>query len=185
MATDTNTLTPADRIRDLSALNADIPDLISSAGNTIANLTNTASEDGAPETTDASRKEALETHTTAFYTGLQSLTTALRRHAYALEEAGIITAEAPSLSMVAAATKSQGPARPGAPAAMESERITNGGLGNLDIGWLNSRGNKVGAEKEAELIEEARALAEKVLEEQGGPTESEEKDGEGEGMDLG
>lgn len=181
MANENTAFTPADRIRDLSALNADIPDLIASAGNTIASLSNKSeSQDGASQGSDITRKEALETHTQAFYSALQSLTTGLRRHAYALEEAGIITAEAPSLSM---ASKTQGPQKPGAPALPEPERITNGGLGNLDIGWLNSRGNKVGAEKEAELVEEARELVERVLEEQRKGKVVDGRDGED--MDLG
>ena len=39
------------------------------------------------------------------------------------------------------------------------------GPGNIDVGWLNSRNNKVGKEMEAELWTEAKAFVE-TLEEQ-------------------
>jgi len=38
--------------------------------------------------------------------------------------------------------------------------ITNGGLGNLDIGWLNSRRDTIGRQKEGELWKEARRMLE-------------------------
>ena len=94
------------------------------------------------------RKTAFAEHTKTYYTTLQAIIARLRRQAYALEEAGIIDAEASSKASTL---------------PKESERITNGGLGNLDVGWLNSRGNKVGAEKENELVEEAKKLIEETL----------------------
>ena len=38
--------------------------------------------------------------------------------------------------------------------------VTNGGLGDLDVGWLNSRAKDVGAGKERELVKELRELLE-------------------------
>lgn len=40
--------------------------------------------------------------------------------------------------------------------------ITNGGLGSLDIGWLNSRGDAVGRGKEEEVWAEVREMLEKM-----------------------
>ena len=40
--------------------------------------------------------------------------------------------------------------------------IIGGGLGNLDIGWLNSRNDNVGKEKEAELWEEAYRIVQRL-----------------------
>lgn len=45
------------------------------------------------------------------------------------------------------------------------EEVTNGGLGTLDVGYLNSRAKDVGLVKEGELISEARKLVEKVVNE--------------------
>lgn len=169
-------ITPADRIRELSAINGDVAAMLESAGQAINSLTNRplnqgAEQDGDTQMTDSTkcvtleeRKEAFKKHTTAYYTGLQAIVARLRRQAYALEEAGIIAAEAPALQQrqtAPAASPQRGQA--GAAPAHEAERITNGGLGNLDVGWLNSRGNKVGVEKENELVEDAKKLLEEAL----------------------
>ena len=171
-------ITPADRIRELSAINAQIPKLLELAGQAINTLTNRplqASEDGEgdahmtngerKDTLDA-RKQTFEQLAIQFDTGVRDLQVPLRRQVYALEEAGIIAAEAPSLSVgTQLSTAAAGMAGRGQAtvAAQAPERITNGGLGNLDVGLLNSRGNKVGAEKEAELLEEAKELLQTTL----------------------
>jgi hypothetical protein len=167
------TISPADRIRDLSAINAEVAAMLQSAGQAINSLTdrplNTPADDGDTRMEGGNhtgsideRKAAFEDNTKAYYTHLQAVVARLRRHAYALEEAGIIAPEAATLAggpqqrqtgQGQVQTKGQG-------AVQESERITNGGLGNLDVGWLNSRGNRVGVEKESELIHEAKELLE-------------------------
>ena len=152
-------VTPAERVRELSAINADVPAMLEAAGKAIGTITNnplTKSgnsdemdvEDGDSHVTIEQRKAAFAEHTKTYYTTLQAIVARLRRQAYALEEAGIIDAEA------ASKTSASG---------KETERVTNGGLGNLDVGWLNSRGNKVGAEKENELVEEAKKLLQEAL----------------------
>ena len=74
----------------------------------------------------------------------------LRRQVYALEEAGIIAAERP-------AAERAGGADGGAPRASEpAAPITNGGLGNFDVSWLNSRRDDVRMRGEAELVREKR-----------------------------
>jgi len=42
-------------------------------------------------------------------------------------------------------------------------QITNGGLGNLDIGWLNARRDVVGKKKENELWREIRKRMEELV----------------------
>lgn len=173
-------ISAADRIRELSAINAEIAAMLQSAGQAIDSLTNrplnkTADRDEDTQMAEDSnnisleeRKSAFSQHTEAYYTGLQSVVARLRRQAYALEEAGIIAAEAPALASSSqqrqtAPSIGPGRAQPAAAHSQDAERITNGGLGNLDVGWLNSRGNKVGAEKESELVEEAKRLLEDTL----------------------
>ena len=163
-------ISPASRIRELSAINADIPAMLEAAGKAINAITNkplvnsedadmeVAAEEGGKVATIEERREVFEEHAKTYYTTLQAIVARLRRQAYALEEAGIIPAEAHT-TLSSNAQRGQ----PGAAAAKESERITNGGLGNLDVGWLNSRGNKVGAVKESELVEEAKKLLEETL----------------------
>ena len=170
-------ISPADRIRELSAINADVAAMLQSAGQAINSLTNrplkAAEEDEDTQMTDdgkaatlEERKEVFAEHTKAYYTGLQAVIARLRRQAHALEEAGIISSEAPALSSASQqkqVTSVSGSQRGQAVPAQDPERITNGGLGNLDVGWLNSRGNKVGAEKEGELVDEAKRLLEDTL----------------------
>ncbi|KAK4549231.1 hypothetical protein LTR36_007689 [Oleoguttula mirabilis] len=160
-------VTPAERIRQLSAHDEETAAILQHAGQALKALSPDAGDDGSD--VDA-RKSQFEESAKAVFTSIQSLTAQLRRQAYALEEAGIIAAEAPTLSSGAQQRQQPPNTVPGrgGPAAApqtEAERITNSGLGNLDVGWLNSRGNKVGAEKEAELMAEAKELAQKTLQE--------------------
>lgn len=163
--------TAAERIRELSDINNDVAAMLGSAGQALNALTNrppvpssrqedTQMAESSDDTVDA-HKKAFTEHTEAYFTGLQAVFARLRRQAYALEEAGIITADAASM---AATPRRAAGAQQGGAGGAEGERMKNGGLGNFDVGWLNSRGNKVGDEKEAELIQEARQLLEDVLE---------------------
>lgn len=174
-----DTISPADRIRELSAINADVATMLASAGSAVNALTNRplttqSQSDEDTHMTDSrgavnleERQEAFQQNASDYYTNLQGIIARLRRQAYALEEAGIITPEANALTTLnvrtAPTSRSGAPGRGPAAAAPESERITNGGLGNQDIGWLNSRGNRVGAEKERELVLDAKKLVEDVL----------------------
>lgn len=174
------TISAADRIRELSAINAEVAAMLQSAGLAIDSLTNRplkkqTDADNDIEMTDDNRqatlddrKAAFTQHTEAFYTGIQSIVARLRRQAYALEEADIISPEAPALAHQKASTQNRPPAA--GPPMPEAERLINGGLGNLDVGWLNSRGNKVGVEKENELIEDAKKLLEESLSRKDDPT---------------
>lgn len=103
-----------------------------------------------------------------YFSLLSAVDVRLRRQIYALEEAEIIPAEAPpkeqpnSLSVPAAfATLGNGPAPPIAKQMAISKTVGSaGGLGPLDVGWLNSRNDDVGKEMEAELWAEAQEFIE-------------------------
>jgi len=173
------TVSTADRIRELTDINSDVASMLSAVGQAINALTNrplnatsdddndTNMEDTREPATLEARKEAFQRHTNDFYDNIHAVTARLRRQAYALEEAGIITPEAATISSITVKAAKPPPVQPGrAPQQIEQqpERITNGGLGKQDIGWLNSRGNRVGADKEKELVEDARKLLQEVLE---------------------
>lgn len=166
--------TRADRIHELSDIDKDVAEILRSAGEAIQALTGAASretDDHVERTTSApqSPDELFEKHTKNFYDQIQAVSARLRRQIYALEEANIIAAESQS-------TESQIPPpppqpvtgiRPGTalaqPKADPPMAITNGGLGNFDVGWLNSRWDNVGKIKDAELLAEARARLEEAL----------------------
>jgi len=195
------TITSSDRIRELSAINADVPALLSAAGSAINALTDRSislqpngnvnghrnadingdvdmDEDGDHSQPPLDmHKEAFTKNATAYFHHIQAIMARLRRQTYALEEAGIIAADAPTLSTTSSMDQSQRQSngqsmvgRRGPVAASsaqkpqaEEEKITNGGLGNLDVGYLNSRGNRVGLGKETELIAEARKMLKEVV----------------------
>lgn len=182
-------MSTADRIRELTDINSDVASMLSAAGQAINALTNqplNAPGDNDEDTdmdntqepaTLEARKQVFQQNSSDFYENLQAIVARLRRQAYALEEAGITQKKATTVSTIAVAPK-QLPNQPGMsrpqpgrppqqPAAEQPERITNGGMGNQDIGWLNSKGNRVGADKENELIEDAKTLLDDVLAENG------------------
>jgi len=171
------TFTPAERIQQLCAVDENIPQALSAAGAAIKSLTEHSSRSGQQEDTNA--QEAFEAHTTAFYTHIQAISALLHRQVYALEEAGIIAPSATSdldlqpppppasqaagrLGLLGAPGGRPGGGGPGAGAPGQSGQeqsqmqITNGGLGNLDIGWLNARRDVVGTKKENELWRDIR-----------------------------
>ena len=171
------------RIKELLAIDADIANLVKTAGLAVQSLT---SETGSPDTTKSSpetSKQAFEEHTTNYFHLVQSVSARLRQQAFALEEAGILSSSAStSVDLTAPpaplrATKltnsqkeRQDPTvREGMHRKAETEtyapmKITNGGMGALDVGWLNSRRDAVGRMKEAELWAEARRRLEALVE---------------------
>ena len=144
LPTDSTLLTPVQQ---------DVTSLLSAAGNAIRALTllgqapssQALSSDTPPQGPSIEECKATFTEQSARYFSLvSSIDVNIRRNIYGLEEAGIVSAEA---SAAAA-----------------------GGLGELDIGWLNSRNDKVGKEMEAELWGKAADLLKRAAEREGEET---------------
>ena len=116
------------------------------------------------------QKDVFQTATSQYFTLLSSVDVNIRRQIYALEEADILPAEAISKELPTSLAVS--PAAQINPPNASSSRIggktggliTGGGLGNLDVGWLNSRNDNVGKEMNAELWEEAQSFISKLEE---------------------
>lgn len=115
------------------------------------------------------RKEAFKTAASQYFQTLSSLDVRLRQEINALKEADILPSESKYSNTATSnaqapianiAAMQQGANRQGVP---RRGVITGGGLGSLDIGWLNSRNNNVGKEMEAELWEEAQRRVEKLI----------------------
>ncbi|KAI9893595.1 MAG: hypothetical protein M1814_006391 [Vezdaea aestivalis] len=141
--------TTADRIDQLNAIDKDIVQLLQSAGNTVAALTPGLNGDDKDFTFEGHQAAVLKP-AKAYLATLDSTRTRLRRQIMALEEAGIISAEAPlRLSMSASQNTST---------SQEKEKMGEGGLGKLDVGWLNSRDDRVERGMERELWEKAHAF---------------------------
>ena len=83
----------------------------------------------------------------AFLEILNEVSTALNDEADALVDAGLLPEKPPRKGVLGA-------------------DITNEGLGNLDVGYLNSRTRDVGLVKERELVGEMKAILEKMVQRQ-------------------
>ncbi len=148
----------------------DIAKLLESAGSAIKALTkNTSSNPDEVDSQVTSIQEQKGNFTTAtakYFSLLSSIDVRLRRQIYALEDAEIIPSETASKDIQTAPDD--------APAFLGFDGFQNllstkqtgankhaskgTGQTNLDIGWLNSRNDKVGKEMEAELWAEAKAF---------------------------
>lgn len=88
--------------------------------------------------------------TGSFLDALHGVDVKMKRQIMALEEAGIINL---------AAQQKQEPGSTAGKASLKPNGMGN--VGNLDVGWLNSRGSKVEREMEAELWAKGKGFLEK------------------------
>lgn len=85
----------------------------------------------------------------------------LRRQIYGLEEADIIPAEKKKRIVPEEEYNKKKDAKSGFPGApFAAETMAEGGMGKLDIGWLNSNSGQVDRDMEARLWTKARKLLE-------------------------
>ena len=147
--------------------------LLQSAGLAVKALTQSQSktEEGDVDGGDfGKRKESFTAAASQYFDTLLSIDINLRRQINALEEADILpkesaTKESQGSMAVPTSVPGTGIALNAASARQASARkgaITGGGLGNLDVGWLNCRNDNVGKEMEAELWEQAQRFVEKL-----------------------
>ncbi len=144
----------------------DVAKLLHSAGLAVKALT----LNGQAATDDDSVPQSLENHKTAFtsassqyFSLLSYIDVRLRRQIYALEEADIIFAERPARETLTVSTApgSVGGISTAVPPTQTASGKANAaasGLGNLDVGWLNSRNDAVGKDMEAELWAKAKTF---------------------------
>lgn len=157
----------------------DVVKLLHSAGLAVKALTTNpvSTDDDTSSNQNISVDQQKETFTAAassYFALVSSLDVRLRRHIYALEEADILPAEASSKESqttlgvpVGLFSNGGGPAGPSSRQTGTGKgAITGGGLGSLDVGWLNSRNDHVGKEMEAELWDQAQRFVQKLEEEQ-------------------
>lgn len=115
------------------------------------------SESQQPQPSAAEQTRQFEGAMNKFLSTLHSVDARLKRQILGLDEAGII-----SLPSNKDAPKDKpkdddaatGPVAPGPKPALEPDGV--GMVGDLDVGWLNSRSNQVEREMEAELWTKAR-----------------------------
>lgn len=117
--------------------------------------------------TPTDRRSAFESASNSYFQALQTVDVGLRRQILGLEEADIIPADKikdKSKDEPASNLKAGG-----------LDKVFEGGMGKLDIGWLNSRSGIVSRDMEAELWQKARAFLEDLEGTKNGKGESVEK----------
>jgi hypothetical protein len=128
-----------------------IPQLIQHAGQAVNALTRNPLPEGSEASDEdgplAKNKTVFKDNYAAFLTMLNEVTESLNKEADALVEAKLLPAHPPKKGIL-------------------GDSITNEGLGNLDVGYLNSRTRDVGLAKEAELVKEMKDYIRKLLERQ-------------------
>lgn len=148
--------------------------LLQSAGLAVKALTKPAASDShekslTQSSTIEQHKESFTNATAQYFSLLSSVDVRLRRQIHALKEAEILPTKVASREGRAkVAVNPQIAAMAYAPNAKQKGgnkgAVTGGGLGSLDVSWLNSRNDNVGEEMEAELWEEARRFVERLEE---------------------
>ncbi|KAH8652199.1 mediator complex protein-domain-containing protein [Xylariales sp. PMI_506] len=150
--------TTAERIQQLGEIDESVVSLLRTVGQTIQSLGKDAPGDGdvvmgaGDNDDDESSDAAVFKHNVNhFLRTLRSVNVRIKRQIWGLEEAGIVT-----LGM--------GNNEDEQPVGSKSlEPDGNGKIGGIDVGWLNSRSNKVERDMEAELWDQAEALFKEML----------------------
>lgn len=148
--------TVEENIQQLNSIDTNIVQLMNHTATALNALTTPSSSapnptaDGTkPNLDSAAQKEAFRSATDSFLTTLHSIDVKMKRQVLALEEAGIVNLSNPQRQ------------DPNTPAKSSLRPNGVGAIGNLDVGWLNSRGTRVERDMEAELWSKARGFLEK------------------------
>ncbi|KAL1881858.1 hypothetical protein Daus18300_000911 [Diaporthe australafricana] len=166
--------TRAERMQQLADIDHDIASLLDLTGTAIQSLgkqslpppSNNSNSNNAsapeeapsqPQPSAAEQTRLFEDAMNKFLSTLHSVDARLKRQILGLDEAGII-----SLPKDAAKDKSKDDDAAAAAAKPALEPNGVGMVGDLDVGWLNSRSNQVEREMEAELWTKARTHLETV-----------------------
>lgn len=142
-----------ENISQLNAIDKSAVQLMSHAATALNSLTTPSSSSSSgdvskPDIDATAAKAAFRESTDSFLTALHDIDVRMKRQIMALEEAGIVN--------LSAAARGD----PNAPSKASLKPNGLGAVGNLDVGWLNSRSTKVERDMEAELWDKAKKLLE-------------------------
>ncbi|KAF1973189.1 hypothetical protein BU23DRAFT_465594 [Bimuria novae-zelandiae CBS 107.79] len=158
MANDNETYrsTATAHIRDLSTLSERLPPILNSAATAFSQLTNApiSSSSTAADTPQA-RRDAIASSANEYFTAVFNLSKDLHKQVTDLEEAGVIPAE--EIRYTARQMGMSG--MPQIKTKDSEATVTNGGLGEFDIGVLNARAG-VHENGEDQVLEKVKRLLE-------------------------
>ncbi|KAI1171264.1 mediator complex, subunit Med11 [Nemania sp. FL0916] len=155
--------TKAERIQQLGEIDKKIVTLLRSTGQAMQCLGKRVPQDeGAIVMADADSNQQFKTSMNEFMRTLRTVNVGIKRQIWGLEEAEIV-----SLSKKEVQTREEG----GEVQAANTrsgllEPDGNGKIGGLDVGWLNSRSNKVEKDMEADLWQEADEVLQRLIDHQ-------------------
>lgn len=171
MATDNETYrsTATTHIRELSTLSTRLPPILSSAAITLSQLTNSPIPASATAAdTPQARRDAISSSANDYLTAVFNLSKDLHKQVTDLEEAGVIPPDEvryitrTGADENAGAVGQTGPV--GMPQVTAKDReaiVTNGGLGEFDIGVLNARAG-VRENGEDQMLERVKKTLEDI-----------------------
>ncbi|KAI0405179.1 hypothetical protein F4802DRAFT_563410 [Xylaria palmicola] len=151
--------TKAERIQQLGDIEKEIVSLLRTTGQAVQCLGKRVPQDDSVAMTDTEPTQQFKESMDKFMTTLRTVNVRIKRQVWGLEEAGII-----SLSKKELSTREEGgevqvsTARNGL-----LEPDGSGKIGGLDVGWLNSRSNKVEKDMEADLWQEAEDILQRLI----------------------
>lgn len=140
-------LSPADRIKELNAIDSDVSKVLATASRAIGMLANNNHGYTNPSLQDV--QDAFNEESKKYFASIASIDVRLRRQVHALEEAGLIPAGSRvDRSLATAMTEDQGSRR--------------GGGGPLDTSWLNARAkNSIGQSLKQGTLNDAKEFLKK------------------------
>ncbi|KAI1422238.1 mediator complex, subunit Med11 [Xylaria sp. FL1777] len=151
--------TKAERIQQLGDIDKKIVSLLRSTGQAIQCLGKRVVPDEDVVMTESDPSQQFKVSMDEFMKTLRTVNVGMKRQIWGLEEAGII-----SLSKKELNTREEG----GEVQASNArngllEPDGSGKIGGLDVGWLNSRSNKVEKDMEADLWQEAEDVLQRLI----------------------
>ncbi|KAF2176374.1 hypothetical protein K469DRAFT_682547 [Zopfia rhizophila CBS 207.26] len=158
----------ADRIKELSSANENVPQVLRSAATALSSLTNSPIIDQtspSPNPTDSTslRKLVFERNVQTFFTLITQTKEKLHDQINALEASNVIPSEQLKFVSATIAPPGQGGPAPEAKLQNPEASMTNGGMGDLDIGILNARAGILRQEMDGELLGRVRGVLEELV----------------------
>ncbi|KAI1825586.1 mediator complex, subunit Med11 [Xylaria intraflava] len=151
--------TKAERIQQLGDIDKNIASLLRSTGKAMQCLGKRKPQDESNTMAGDDPVQQFKESMDEFMRTLRTVNVGMKRQIWGLEEAGII-----SLDKKEPNTREEGgEVRASTSRNTRLEPDGNGKIGGLDVGWLNSRSNKVEKDMEADLWQEAEDLIGQLL----------------------
>ncbi|KAI0150244.1 mediator complex, subunit Med11 [Xylariaceae sp. FL1272] len=154
--------TKAERMQQLGDIDKKTVSLLTSAARAVQCLGKRESQDADTAMADKDPSEQFKEFANEFLTTLRVVNVGIKRQIWGLEEAGII-----SLGKKEPAIREEGGEVQASNARSGLlEPDGNGKIGGLDVGWLNSRSDKVERDMEADMWREAEQTLRRLIDHQ-------------------